>query len=79
MLASIILPDHDTKKHKIGEWLEKMFKSWERSYRRLLAMVIKNRLTSGVTVMISVILFFLSFFVAAQLSFEFFPTTDEGL
>ncbi len=36
MLASIILPDKETKKHKIGEKLEKMFKSWEDSYRRLL-------------------------------------------
>lgn len=79
MLASIILPDHDTKKHKIGDWLEKMFKSWERSYQKILGMVIKNRITSGITVLVSVILFVLSFFVAGQLSFEFFPTTDEGL
>jgi HAE1 family hydrophobic/amphiphilic exporter-1 len=79
MLASIILPEHDTKKHKIGDWLERMFKSWENSYQKILGMVIKNRLTSGITVAVSVILFFLSFFVAAQLSFEFFPATDEGI
>ncbi len=41
--------------------------------------VIKNRLTSGAIVFVSVLLFFASFFVAAQLSFEFFPATDEGL
>lgn len=79
MLASIILPDHDTKKHKIGDWLERMFKSWEKSYQKLLGMVIKNRITSGLTVLVSVILFFLSFLVAAQLSFEFFPALDEGV
>lgn len=79
MLASIILPEHDKKKHKIGDWLEKMFKSWENSYKKLLGMVIKNRLTSGLTVLVSAILFVLSFFVAAQLSFEFFPALDEGL
>jgi hydrophobic/amphiphilic exporter-1 (mainly G- bacteria), HAE1 family len=79
MLASLLLPDHDTKKHKIGDWLEKMFKSWEKTYKRILGKVIKNRLTSGLTVLTSVVLFFLSFFVAGQLSFEFFPATDEGL
>ena len=79
MLAALILPDHDTKKHKIGSWLEKMFKSWEKSYQRILGMVIKNRLTSGITVLVSVVLFFLSFIVAAQLSFEFFPALDEGV
>ena len=79
MLASIILPEHDDKKHKVGEWLEKMFKSWERSYQKLLGMVIKNRLTSGLTVLVSIVLFILSFFVAAQLSFEFFPALDEGV
>lgn len=78
MLASIILPDKDTKKHKIGKKLEKMFKAWEDSYRRILAIVIKNRLTSFTTIVVSVILFFASFFVAAQLSFEFLPTLDEG-
>jgi len=78
MLASLILPEKDTKKHKIGDLLEKMFKSWEKSYQRILAIVIKNRLTSGLTVLVSVIFFVLSFFVAAQLSFEFFPATDEG-
>ncbi len=78
MLASIILPDKDTKKHKIGDWLESMFKSWEKSYQKILGMVIKNRLTSGITVLTSVVLFGLSFFVAAQLSPEFFPALDEG-
>ena len=79
MLASIILPDHDTKKHKIGDFLEKMFKAWEKSYQKILSKVIKNRLTSAMTVLVAVVFFILSFFVAAQLSFEFFPVTDEGL
>jgi len=79
MLASIILPERNTKKHKIGDRLEKMFKAWEKSYQKLLGMVIKNRLTSAVTVGVSVILFFASFFVASKLSFEFFPALDEGV
>ena len=30
MLASLILPEKDTKKHPIGEKLESLFHSWER-------------------------------------------------
>jgi len=36
MLASLILPEVDTKKHVIGEKLEAMFHSWEDWYRRIL-------------------------------------------
>lgn len=79
MLASIILPEKDTKKHKIGEWLEKMFKSWEKKYQKMLAIVIKNRLRSALTIAVSILLFFGSFFIAKQLSFEFLPALDEGL
>ncbi|MBL1213788.1 MAG: efflux RND transporter permease subunit [Ignavibacteriae bacterium] len=79
MLASIILPEGDTKKHKIGEWLEKLFKSWERGYKKALKVVVKNRLTGGITVAAAVVMFFASLFVAAQLSFEFLPLMDEGI
>lgn len=78
MLAAIILPEKDKKKHRIGNMLEKMFKSWEVSYRKMLELVIKNRVTSAVTVFVSILFFFASFFVASQLSFEFFPALDEG-
>ncbi|PID59003.1 MAG: acriflavin resistance protein [Ignavibacteriae bacterium] len=78
MLASIILPERDDKKHRIGEKLERMFKAWENSYRKLLSRAIKNKVTSAITVLVSIVLFFLSFFVAAQLSFEFMPALDEG-
>jgi len=33
MLASLILPEHDTKKHPLGERLEKMFRGWEAKYQ----------------------------------------------
>jgi HAE1 family hydrophobic/amphiphilic exporter-1 len=79
MLASIILPEHDTKKHKIGEWLEKLFKGWERTYQKSLKVIVKNRLTGGITVAAAVVMFFASLFIAAQLSFEFMPLMDEGL
>jgi HAE1 family hydrophobic/amphiphilic exporter-1 len=79
MLASIILPEHDTKKHKIGEWLEKLFKGWERTYQKSLKVIVKNRLTGGITVAAALVMFFASLFIAAQLSFEFMPLMDEGL
>ncbi|MFZ1289524.1 MAG: efflux RND transporter permease subunit, partial [Melioribacteraceae bacterium] len=79
MLASMILPEHDTKKHKIGEWLEKMFKSWELSYKKMLSIVIKNRLNSALTIAAYILFFFFSLFVASKLSFEFMPSLDEGM
>lgn len=79
MLASLILPDKDVKKHKIGEWLEKLFKSWENTYKKILAVVIKNRVNSAITIVISLILFFFSLFIASKLSFEFMPALDEGM
>ncbi|MBK7106411.1 MAG: efflux RND transporter permease subunit [Ignavibacteriae bacterium] len=79
MLAALILPERDTKKHKIGEMLEKMFKSWEVTYKKMLAVVIKNRVNSAITIAISIVFFFFSLFVASKLSFEFMPSLDEGM
>ncbi|MGD8779675.1 MAG: efflux RND transporter permease subunit [Ignavibacteria bacterium] len=78
MLASIILPERDTKKHKIGDMLEKIFKGWENWYQRMLGYIIKNKFTSSITIVISVILFVASFYFAGKLSFEFIPLLDEG-
>lgn len=78
MLASLIIPEKDKKKHKIGEWLEKMFSMWERTYQKMLSVVIKNRLTSFLTLLVTTFIFFGSFFFASKLSFEFFPALDEG-
>jgi HAE1 family hydrophobic/amphiphilic exporter-1 len=78
MLASLILPEVDTKKHAIGEKLEALFHSWEDKYQRILKAVLTNRLRSGMVILISAVLFFLSFFVAARVGFEFMPMLDEG-
>ncbi len=43
---------------KLGIWLEKMFKSVGKLLPKNVGMVIKNRLTSGVTVLVSVLFFF---------------------
>ena len=78
MLASLILPDADTKKHPIGQKLEKMFHFWERGYKKVLAIVLTNRWRSFLVIGAAVVLFFLSFFSAARVGFEFMPSLDEG-
>ena len=78
MLASLILPEKDVKKHPIGQKLEKMFEAWEEWYKNILQFILVNRLRSAVVVIVSVVMFILSFFIAAQVGFEFMPTLDEG-
>jgi HAE1 family hydrophobic/amphiphilic exporter-1 len=78
MLASLILPESDTKKHPIGQRLEKLFHLWERGYKKVLSVILANRLRSFAVIGVSVVLFILSFFSAARVGFEFFPQLDEG-
>jgi HAE1 family hydrophobic/amphiphilic exporter-1 len=79
MLASLILPEKDTKKHPLGEKLEDIFHSWEAWYKNILQFILTNRLRSGIVVLVSFLLFILSMvFVAPQVGFEFFPFLDEG-
>lgn len=78
MLASLILPDKDNKKHRVGEKLEKIFHLWEKWYKKLLVAVLKNRLRSFAVVILAILMFFLSFFSAARVGFEFIPMLDEG-
>jgi len=78
MLASLILADKKAKKNRIGDKLEGMFRAWERWYQKILKIVLAKKLGSFLTVLTSVVLFFLSFFVAANVGFEFFPQMDQG-
>ena len=78
MLASLILPEKDVKKHPIGNALENMFSHWERLYRSGLAIIFRSRWRSLGVVLAAVMLFFASFYVAARVGFEFFPVMDEG-
>ena len=78
MMASLILPERDTKKHIIGQKLENMFHGWEVKYQKLLKVLLANRLRSFLVVAAAVVLFFLSFISAARVGFEFMPNLDEG-
>jgi HAE1 family hydrophobic/amphiphilic exporter-1 len=79
MLASLILPERDTKKHRLGEKLERFFHSWETGYRNILNYILINRFRCGLVVAVSVLMFILTMiFVAPRVGFEFFPFLDEG-
>ena len=78
MLASLILPDKDTKKHPIGQRLEGMFKRWEDLYRCILQFILKRRLTSAAVILLGIIMFAASFIMASRIGFDFIPVTDEG-
>lgn len=78
MLASLILPETDKKKHRLGDTLEKMFGFWERAYKKILSVVLKTRIRSLAVIALALVLFFLSFISAGRVGFEFMPLLDEG-
>ncbi len=78
MLASLILPDEDKKKHLIGEKLESMFHFWESLYRRSLEYILKSKWRASSVLVLATILFVLSLPMAGKIGFEFVPLTDEG-
>jgi len=78
MLASLILPDIIAKKNPLGEMLERMFTRWENFYRRILQVILYNRLRSFLVIAASVAILFISFISAARIGFEFMPSLDQG-
>ncbi|MBT4331755.1 MAG: efflux RND transporter permease subunit [Candidatus Cloacimonetes bacterium] len=79
MLASLILPEKMKKKNAIGDKIEKMFHTWERSYQKSLAVVLKNKKVSALVGVAAAVLFILTMvIVGPTLGFELFPNTDEG-
>ncbi|MEJ2543444.1 MAG: efflux RND transporter permease subunit [Calditrichaceae bacterium] len=79
MLASLILPEHDTKKHPIGKKLEHMFHAWETKYLNWLKVILANKLRSFWLLVGALIFFVLSMvFLGPFIGFEFMPMLDEG-
>ncbi len=78
MLASLMLPEHDRKKHPLGRRLEAMFRSWGHGYRRILTKIFMKKSRGILLVSGVVILFFGSFFLATRIGFEFSPEMDQG-
>ncbi|MBN2009998.1 efflux RND transporter permease subunit [candidate division KSB1 bacterium] len=78
MMAALILPDRDTKKHPIGKKMEAMFHTWENMYQKMLAWVITRKRRSFLIVAASIVFFFASFGMGSRIGFDFMPSLDEG-
>ena len=78
MMASLIIPERDSKKHGIGKMLESMFASWENFYKKLLSWIISSKLKGGLIILLSLVLFIGSFGLATKIGFDFLPKLDEG-
>ena len=79
MLASLILPEHDTKKHPIGKKLEAMFHSWENGYKFLIKKILGSKLRSAGVLIVAILMFLGTMvFIAPKVGFEFMSTMDEG-
>jgi len=78
MLASLILPDKDTKKHPLGEKLESMFQFWESLYKKSLEYILHSKWRAASVLIVATALFILSLPLAGKIGFEFVPLTDEG-
>ncbi len=78
MLASLILPEHDTKKHSLGKRLEGMFGSWEKGYKNILQGILSSKKISIVLILSLIVIFAFSLFVGGNIGFEFMPEFDEG-
>lgn len=79
MLASIILPEHDRKKHPIGNLLESMFTSWEKIYGKILDFILKSKLRGAIVIVVTIVLFIFGMRLGGGIGFEFMPNMDEGL
>jgi HAE1 family hydrophobic/amphiphilic exporter-1 len=79
MLASRIIPEHDTKKHPVGRKLEAMFQGWERKYRSALETLFARRRRGAVLLGWVFILFAGSLMLFPGIGFEFAPEMDQGV
>ncbi len=78
MLASLMLP-RKIKKNRLGDALNRFFKSWDRAYGKALSLILKNKGVSFLVLGISVVLVFLiSFIYGPKIGVEFIPHTDDG-
>lgn len=80
MMASLILPETEKNKKKriISRTLDRMFKSWENAYGRVLEVLLRRRWRSALVVLFAVFLFVASLPIARRVGFEFLPTLDQG-
>ena len=78
MLAARLLPEHDRKKHPIGERLDVFFDRVERGYKLWLKRILHNVWTICAVVAGAVVLWVVAMSRFGAIPFEFQPATDEG-
>ena len=78
MMAAYLLPEHDTRKHPIGDKFENIFKMWEEGYRRIVEFILKTKIRSLFVVLVIVALFLFSMSLFKFIPFEFMPSMDQG-
>jgi HAE1 family hydrophobic/amphiphilic exporter-1 len=78
MLASILLPEHDIKKHPIGQRLENWFSGLEEGYKRLLSLLLKSRIRSMLLIGGTLAAFVVTMLLFTRVPFEFAPFMDQG-
>ena len=79
MLASLILPEHDTKKHPLGKRLENIFHAWETKYQNWLKVILQTKTRSFLVIVGAFLLFILTPMILGPfIGFEFMPLLDEG-
>jgi hydrophobic/amphiphilic exporter-1 (mainly G- bacteria), HAE1 family len=78
MLASILLPEHDTKKHPVGQRLEAWFSGLESGYKRLLSIILKSKTRSTLLIGGTLVAFVATMLLFTRVPFEFAPFMDQG-
>jgi HAE1 family hydrophobic/amphiphilic exporter-1 len=78
MLASKLLPDHDRKKHPIGDMLEGRIHRMEKGYAVLLEKVLHSKPRSALLIFGTLALFVLAMTGFSRIPFEFQPAMDQG-
>jgi len=79
MLASLILPEKQKKKGKLGTWFDSMDEKMTELYKGSLEYILKNKKAAFVTVAATVLVFILvMMFIGPNVGFEFMPPFDDG-
>jgi hydrophobic/amphiphilic exporter-1 (mainly G- bacteria), HAE1 family len=78
MLASRLLPEHDQKKHPLGDRLETGFRSMERGYGFILEKVLHSKVRSGFLIVLTIGVFAVAIVGFGLIPFEFMPEQDSG-
>lgn len=78
MLSSLMLPKEE-KKNKLAAKLTAVYDSWDAAYKRLLTVILRNKINSLVVFAVAIIIFIVStMFYAPRIGFEFMPQFDDG-